>query len=531
VKLNSKHTKEICSLLPKSNMNLNFKEYQNSQGEVILYLGNPNLEKLEELSLHYGDVWHSSREQGYKNSFPEIINQTPAFWYINDLENLESAVNWRINPHLFAVRKTVWETIGGFETDYLSAQMMALDYGYNGLCYKGIIPLYVKGLYAADLENFSIPLIDKYGFFIKNFKPSHAVYMLYRIGLFKPNHWLAFFKAKRRFQLKSEDQLFPPRKLNEIQGKPSISYIIPTMLRQDFTVTLLNDLANQSYLVSEVIVVDATPIDKRDASLYDASKYPFKVIFKWQETKGSCRARNEAIELCTGDYIIFGDDDVRLPSDFVENHIRLLQTYNAVACNGLDIQADNQSQNLEDLQVKIKKLGERRWKVGASHTFSNANSCVRRDYVNQLVGNDINYDGGYGEDNDFGLSIVKLGAVVLQNPFSANLHLKPQVGGYRFWGNQAKIKGKTRKTQPWELDEPVKNIIPVPSPTIVYDILKHYNKDQFIEYRHKYFIQHLFTGPKKHLPLKLLNLPYKILQFNRSVFYAKKLIKLGKRTQ
>jgi glycosyltransferase involved in cell wall biosynthesis len=53
-----------------------------------------------------------------------------------------------------------------------------------------------------------------------------------------------------------------------------------------------------------------------------------------QITQGSCRARNEAIALCV-DYIVFGDDDIRIPPDFIENHIRLLQTYNASACNGL----------------------------------------------------------------------------------------------------------------------------------------------------------------------------------------------------
>jgi len=510
---------------------MQFNEYTNSKGEIILYLGKPNLEKLEAVSLQYGDVWHSSLDQGYKNIFPEVINQTATFWYINDFENLDVCVNWRINPNLFAVRKSVWETIGGFQTDYVSTQMMALDYGYNGLCYKGIIPLYIKGLIGDETENFTIPLLDKYGFFVKNFKIGHAHYMFYRNGVLKPNHWVALLKAKNRFKLKTEDKLYPPRVLNPIQGKPGVSYIIPTMLRQDFTLTLLNDLVNQSLKVTEVIVVDATPAEKRDESLYNPDNYPFKVIFKWQETKGSCRARNEAIELCSGDYIIFGDDDVRLPFDFVENHIRLLQTYNAVACNGLDIQADNQNQNLDDLKVKIEKIGQKRWKVGATNCFSNANSCVRRDYVDRLVGNDINYDGGYGEDSDFGISLTKLGTAVLHNPFSVNLHLKPLVGGYRFWGNQAKITGKKRKKQPWELDTPVKNIVPVPSPTVTYQLLKHYNKEQLDEFKHKYFVQFLFGKPRYLFLLKLIELPYKIMKFNMSIFYAKKLMVLGKRTK
>ena len=85
-------------------------------------------------------------------------------------------------------------------------------------------------------------------------------------------------------------------------------------------------------------------------------QYPFDLIIKWQESKGSCRARNEAIAFCTGDYIVFGDDDIRIPADFIENHIRLLQTYNAGACNGLDMEADFYTQDLNDLKNKVSKL-------------------------------------------------------------------------------------------------------------------------------------------------------------------------------
>ncbi|WP_431243026.1 glycosyltransferase family 2 protein [Flavobacterium sp. P21] len=224
-----------------------------------------------------------------------------------------------------------------------------------------------------------------------------------------------------------------------------MSYIIPTMMRQDFTLRLLQDLAVQTYPLSQVVIVDATPENARDEELYLTQDFPFELIVKWQETKGSCRARNEAIELCKGEYIVFGDDDVRVLPDFIENHIKILQTYQVGACNGLDIRADNQQQDLRNLQEKLNKIEKERWKVGASLTFSNANSCVKNEYVRKLVGNDINFDGGYGEDGDFGLSLFKLGQIVLHNPFSANLHLKPPVGGYRFWGKQARVIGKKEK--------------------------------------------------------------------------------------
>ena len=509
-----------------------FKEHLTHNGEIILYTGTPNLAMLEEISNGVGDIWHSSFEQGYKNAFPELVYQTATFfWFVKDFETLDQCISWRINPYQFAIRKSVWEALGGFDNDFKNPQMQAFDLGYNALRFRGVVPLYIKGLFAVQ-ETFKEPITtkDRYVFFRKNFKIDHSLFMIYRQGFWKIKEWNAFFYAKKNFKLSPDKSIVKPRDLKEITGNPSVSYIIPTMLRQDFTLQLLGDLALQTYKPTQVVVVDATPLNQRDESLYRTENYPFELKIKWQETKGSCRARNEAIELATGDYIVFGDDDIRIPPNYIENHIRFLQTYNADACNGLDIRADHQKQNLDDLKSKLENYGSTRFLAGAAQIFNNANNCVKREFVTQLVGNDINFDGGYGEDNDFGMSLTKIGVVVLQNPFSTNLHLKPPIGGYRFWGNQAKVMGKKRKKQPWELDTPVKWIRPVPSPTIMYYNYKHFGPELVKEYRHKYFSFYLFKGSKWAIPLRFLKLFYRQLQFNKSVFYAKKLMDLGKRT-
>lgn len=508
-------------------------EYKTNSGEVILYQGQLDFEILEELALGTGDIWHSSFEQGYKNVFPELVYQTATFfWYLNDFENLEQCVSWRVNPYAFAVRKSTWHRLKGFDMEYKNPQLQAMDFGYNAVRNSGAVVLYVKDLFTTtDVQKINISARDRNTFFIKNFKFDHAIFMLYRQGFWKWKEWDAFFYAKRNFKKSKSKPIIKPKVLKPIEGNPKVSYIIPTMFRQEFTLQLLEDLNQQFYLPTQVVVVDATPISLRDENLYNQKAYSFELIVKWQESKGSCRARNEAIDLCTGDYIVFGDDDIRVPSNFIENHIRFLQTNKAGACNGLDIRADHQKQNLQDLEDKLQQLGDKRWIAGCSQMFSNANSCVKSDYVKQLVGNDVNFDGGYGEDSDFGLSLSKIGVAVLHNPFSVNLHLKPPTGGYRFWGKQAKIKGKKRKIQPWELDTPVKWITPVPSPTVMYGIVKHFSPQQVIEYKQKYFFLYLFKGAKSTFLYRFIRLPYKNIQFNKSLFYAKKLVALGKRTQ
>ena len=504
--------------------------FTTQSGEELLYTGAPDLNKLEVLAQGAGDLWHSSLDQGFAYCFPEIIYQMAVYWwFLNDFDQSDVSINWRVNADNFVVRKLVWDQAQGFDHDYESKYLSGLEFGYNLLRNQGGVPLYVKGLFEPSDTKIKINTLDRYKFFIKNFKKHHSYYMMFRRGLFRlPFEYYQLKKATKLVQKKNL-VVVKPRTLNEINGKPTVSLVVPTMKRQEFTQRVLEDHKKQTYLIKEAVIVDATPEEERDASFYRQEDFPFEVKVKWQTSKGSCRARNEAIELCTGDYIIFADDDIRIQPDFVENHIRLLQTYNAEACNGLDIMAQHTSQDLTDLAQRLDQLGEKRWIVGASATFSNANSCVKRELVLRLNGNDINFDGGYGEDSDFGLRILKSGATLLHNPFSPNLHLKPPTGGYRWWGTQSRNLGKKRKQQPWELDKPVKYIRPVPSPTITYGVLKHFTKDQIKEWRFKHFTMYLLKGSKKQLFMRLLKWPYKQVQFNKSLMYAKNLIKLGAR--
>ena len=45
---------------------------------------------------------------------------------------------------------------------------------------------------------------------------------------------MSFWFAKSKFQFKNKSIVLKPRELNPIKGTPKVSYIIPTMMRQDF---------------------------------------------------------------------------------------------------------------------------------------------------------------------------------------------------------------------------------------------------------------------------------------------------------
>jgi hypothetical protein len=64
---------------------------------------------------------------------------------------------------------------------------------------------------------------------------------------------------------------------------------------------------------------------------------------------------------------------------------------------------------------------------------------------------------------------------------------------------------------------------------VMYGILKHYTPEQLTEYKYKHFTYYLLSGSKLAFLHRLLRLPYKNLQFKKSVFYAEKLRELGTR--
>jgi len=180
-------------------MNIKLKEYTTTKGEIILYTGTPDFGQLELLVNGYGDVWHSSFEQGYKNAFPEIAYQTIGF-YTLDFDDITAGVSWRLNPHQFAVRKMVWEHLGGFDDDFHSVEMKAIDFGYRSLL-AGAVPLYISGLFTAnEKRRINISPKDRHTFYRKKFKLDHALFMIYRMGFWKLSEWNAFFYARKNLR-------------------------------------------------------------------------------------------------------------------------------------------------------------------------------------------------------------------------------------------------------------------------------------------------------------------------------------------
>lgn len=105
-----------------------------------------------------------------------------------------------------------------------------------------------------------------------------------------------------------------------------ISVVTPTLQRPQEVQELLTNLAQQTHLPYEVILVDGAPENEPDTEkrvLGMKASLPFSCVYI-RHGGGTAIQRNIGIDAVNGDYIAFIDDDIRLDSDFFS---QILEVY------------------------------------------------------------------------------------------------------------------------------------------------------------------------------------------------------------
>jgi len=104
-----------------------------------------------------------------------------------------------------------------------------------------------------------------------------------------------------------------------------ISVIIPSFNRPDYLRRVLVSLAAQTRLVDEVVISDdGSSVDVPEAIADALPALPFPVHFVRQPDEGfrAAKCRNNGIRAATGEYLIFGDQDIVLDRSYVETFAR-----------------------------------------------------------------------------------------------------------------------------------------------------------------------------------------------------------------
>ncbi|CAM2837899.1 Glycosyltransferase, GT2 family [Flavobacterium succinicans] len=305
-----------------------------------------------------------------------------------------------------------------------------------------------------------------------------------------------FYKKRNTIEMSLDSIVVQSNK--EVVQKATIDVIIPTIGRKKYLYDVLKDLAVQTLLPKDIIIVEQNPLEGSMSELdYLKNEYwPFKIKHTFTHQAGACNARNLALEQVESEWVFMADDDVRIEAQFLEKGLSFAKLYAAKALTFGCYQANYSEEK------KIKHTMQ--WS-----SFGSGCSIVRLKENNELR-YDTSLEFGYGEDTEFGLQLRNEGIDVVFTPYPEILHLKAPLGGFR-----------TQPVLQWHKEA----IQPKPSPTVMYVKQKHDTQEQILGYKTVLFFKFYMLQNSRN-PIVYLRKMKR--QWNKSVFWANQLRNIHK---
>jgi glycosyltransferase involved in cell wall biosynthesis len=279
----------------------------------------------------------------------------------------------------------------------------------------------------------------------------------------------------------------------ELIGKGTIDVLIPTIGRKNYLLDVLNNLAAQSYLPTNVVIIEQNPDENSYSELdfIENQKWPFVIKHYFTHQTGACNARNIGLSMIESEFTFFADDDIVFENDLLRN---AMQTFQATGNEVFLIACLLKSQTLIPQPPRQFPV------FGAGHAFVKS-ACFKDLKFNTA------YEFGFGEDNDFGMQLRNKGFDILYISTSKILHLKASVGGFR-----------TKPVLKWQEDK----ILPKPSPTVMLFRLLYDTNEQLLNYKVTLFFKNLNKSDIFN-PVKSLRIFRK--KWDKSIFWANELNK------
>lgn len=346
---------------------------------------------------------------------PEVLKYLDPIWYFNLNPDKPHPVYFPSFEDLTEEEQKIIEAFGNKSN--LSDAEIAFLALKNGIIQQGPATVH------KSLNTGSLPVEEQYRF-IKKFFPKHwgIYYLLVRLLQFKNpckeiHSFLNSLEVKTSPLYKQVSSLQPGD--FPLPEKITVSIILPTLDRYEYLKGILDDLSLQSIPASEIIIVDQSqPFQKE---FYDSFNHlPLKVLFL--ETKGQWMARNKALQTSTGDFILFADDDSKVKSDWIEQHLRCLLYFNADVSAGVSV-------------PKGKTAGPDKTFFHWADEFDSGNAMVRRSVFEEIGLFDNVFNRHRMGDTEFGLRAYLSGFKSVSNPLASRIHLEASSGGMRTWGS------------------------------------------------------------------------------------------------
>lgn len=396
------------------------------------------------------------------------------------------------------------ETDGKFESDKAREYDLSWQALHTG--YIGDAPTYT------GFEK--LPVVDEYRFLRKYFNPAWVLYVLGLRLLTLKNPfreiggwWLSRNARRSNYQ---EQPLIHPH-WSQFQSallleKPKVSVIIPTLNRYEYLKDVLNDLEKQAYRNFEVIVVDqSTPFREE---FYANVELDLRLVR--QTERALWLARNHAIEISKGEYILLFDDDSRVAPNWISNHLKCLDFFKAEISSGVSLSAVGAEVPRNYAYFRI------------SDQIDTGNVLLKKQVFRDIGLFDRQFEKQRMGDGEFGLRAYLNGYKNISNPHADRIHLKVGSGGLREMGS-------------WDAFRPRDIFAPRPIPSVLYLYRKYFGKQRallailrsvpqsIIPYRYKKNKKMLVIG----MLISLFLFPFIIVQVVISWRFASKKLQEG----
>lgn len=398
-------------------------------------LGAPDPELARTLLAGRGDVWHAGLMLGTQGQ-PGLIDFVAPVWVFNcDPPIDREATSWRVALAATLIRTNVVRELGLPQSEFETVPGALLEWGHRAIT-RGALMRHVPALLAQSP-------IDEHNWAAEN-TPSIADelrFVAYRYGRFWAR-WVAGRAALTGYAPAAEllrswntiparrpyDEPAPYRH-DRTLGRADlaaarVTVLIPTLDRHAYLQVVLENLRAQTVRPHEIIVIDQSAPERRDPTLAERfADLPLKLMF--QDSPGQCSSRNAGLQVSTGDYVLFIDDDDELPPTLIEDHLTNLHRFNADVSSGV----------LHE--VGTEGLATAHQFVRAADVFPTSNTLVRRDVLRKSGLFDLAFNRAPRADGELGMRVYLSGAFMVLNQGISVMHHRAPQGGLRVHGARA----------------------------------------------------------------------------------------------
>ena len=140
--------------------------------------------------------------------------------------------------------------------------------------------------------------------------------------------FMSFFISKKLDKPNFKDLKVVTNK--DIIASKSIDVIIPTIGRKQYLFDVLKDLANQTLIPKNVIIIEQNPDvgSKSNLDYLQNQSWPFNIKHTFINETGACNARTMALKQIESDWVFMADDDIRFEKNILEITLKEMFMYN-----------------------------------------------------------------------------------------------------------------------------------------------------------------------------------------------------------